>query len=56
MTALRANNKIAEQIKKMQDSGRMGHAFLFVGVSRESRNEIGRWLAGEIICKTELWK
>ena len=54
MTLLKANNKISEQIKKMQDSGRMGHAFLFIGGSRESRSEIGRWLAGEIICRTEL--
>ena len=54
MQSLKSNNKIAEQIKKMQNSGRMGHAFLFVGGSRESREEIGLWLASEVLCKTDI--
>lgn len=32
----------------------MGHAFLFVGGSRDSREEIGLWLASEVICKTDI--
>jgi hypothetical protein len=45
-----ANERIVLQIEKMLDSGRTGHAFLFSGGSRESREEIGMWLSERILC------
>ncbi len=49
-----ANERIVLQIEKMLDSGRTGHAFLFSGGSRESREEIGMWLSERILCSDEL--
>ena len=54
MTTLSTNKNISEQISRMMEAGRMGHAFLFSGGSSQSRLEIGQWLAGRVLCKTEL--
>ena len=54
MQELLSNKKIAEQIEKMMHSQRMGHAFLFVGGSSKSREELGLWLCEKVLCRDEL--
>jgi len=54
MPELKANIRIAQQIEKMMASDRMGHAFLFVGGTGSSREEIGTWLSYKILCRDEL--
>ena len=48
------NSRIVLQLEKMLASGRTGHAFLFCGGSRDSRDEIGLWLAERILCTDEV--
>jgi len=54
MNELQHNSKIKDQISKMLDSGRTPHAFIFVGSSKESRLEMGNWLAGKVLCHDDL--
>lgn len=54
MQELTSNKKIAQQIEKMMHSGRMGHAFLFVGGDSRCRNELGMWLSKKILSEDEL--
>jgi len=54
MKDIQHNKRIASQIESMLASGRMGHAFLFVGGSSETRLEIGRWLSAKVLCKSLL--
>ncbi len=48
------NWPIALQLEKLLNSDRSIHAFLFAGGSKESREELGMWFAGRILCTDEL--
>ena len=52
--SLTANKKIAEQIEKMLDSGRMASAILLVGGNASTREELGMWICEKVLCKDEL--
>lgn len=52
--SLTANKKIAEQIEKMLNSGRMASAILLVGGNSQSREELGMWICQKVLCKDEL--
>lgn len=52
--SLTANKKIAEQIEKMLDSGRMASVILLVGGNASTREELGMWICEKVLCKDEL--
>ena len=48
------NKRIVSQLETMLSSGRTGHAFLFCGGSKESREEIGMWLCSTALCSDDV--
>ncbi len=51
---LTENREIVRQLEAMLASGRSIHAFLFVGGTAESREQLGFWLSEKVLCTDEL--
>ena len=47
---LNKNRSIASQLAVSVKSGRVVHAFAFIGGSAQDRSQIGMWLAGYLLC------
>jgi len=53
MQEFQSNLKLKKELQRIISSGHMVHAMLFVGGTKESRDEFGMWLAEELLCQSE---